>query len=245
MGYNQIDSALQDYSLACSEQITPSFKGDKELIEKIIKVIASKNSEKPFREQFDFAYKLYINMEIESRSDEDSFLNDLSVLLANPVITENFASFKDIYLLFENKRIVKGILDSIIKNNYGENQIKLLIYYLKQARKYYADERTFYSDFISILGEDITKDTVKNHLLEAKMNTGIYGDEVIVALHGEVASLISQLSELKEKREQLMLENEEIRKSNEELKRDYKELLEDIEKILQEEPEKEPVKKRV
>ena len=255
--YNQINSALQHYSLACSNLITPAFKGDKKLIEEIIKVIAINNTDKPFHEQFDFAHQLYIDMEIESRSDKYSFLNDLNVCLASPVIAENFTSIKDIYLLFENKRIVNGILDNITKNNFDENQIKLLTSYLKQARKYYADERAFYSDFISILNEDITEETLNNYLLEAKMNTGIYDDEIIGKLSNQIIPLEDKIKKLskelilvternKELQEnvtslenqisELDASNEKLRKSNKELKRDYKELLKEIKRLLKEVP---------
>ena len=130
--------------------------------------------------QFKFAEKLFsfLNVDISNSISLSNYINHLSICLQNKLIVNNFDEIKEIYVLFENKSIVEGVIYNIIKNDdLTQNNIFKIIEYIKEARRFYVDEEALYSSLLSILKEikinsNINK-IIKKHLIDDKKMAGL------------------------------------------------------------------------
>lgn len=178
--YPYINSALEYYKLALKGYAGYCFCRDKELIVSVISVISDCVMDVKFNKQISFAEELYEMMEINDESDKINYLSNLRVCLTSQIFTEDLKTMWDIYLLFENKLIVRAIVNYLSEN---KKYLDLVISYIKKARRYYVDEAAFYSAILTVIQEVINSDNpyeeVKRQLNIDKQNAGVYGDDLV------------------------------------------------------------------
>ena len=178
--YNYRFSILEHYEQATNGLIAFCFEGNKKLIIAILKIIIDANNGLDVDVQFKFAEKLFsfLNVDISNSISLSNYINHLSICLQNKLIVNNFDEIKEIYVLFENKSIVEGVIYNIIKNDdLTQNNIFKIIEYIKEARRFYVDEEALYSSLLSILKEikinsNINK-IIKKHLIDDKKMAGL------------------------------------------------------------------------
>ena len=169
--YPYINQALEYYKLALNGYGGFCFKRNKEVILSVIYIISENLSDSTFKEQIDFAERLYVLLD----TDENIYLNNLQVCLVNSTLIYNFKDYLDIYLLFENKLMVSQIICYLNDNKNKE----LIIDYIKKARKYYVDEEAFYSAILNVILNDELNEKVINEELEIDAwNAGVYSEDI-------------------------------------------------------------------
>ncbi len=170
-GYPQINTALTHYELAINKLAGYAFNGNREIILATIKTISQCENNASFSKQFEFAEKLFSDMEVDIQNDiaVSDYLNNLRVCLNNPIITQNFDIIKPLYLLFEDKKIASGVVAHV-------KHLENIIEYITEARQFYVDEHALYSAVMS-LDKELEQnpiEAIKKQLAQDRENAGIY-----------------------------------------------------------------------
>lgn len=169
--YDQVNSALTHYSLAMAKLTGYCFKANEDIISAIIKIIVDYGGTMKFSEQFTFAENLFIDMDVDFSDNNEVayYLDNLRVCLSNPLIIQSFNKIKPLYILFENKRIVQGIISELKEEN-----IDVIIDYIMEARQYYVDESALASAALSLSKKLDDKAAVLKQLASDRQNAGVY-----------------------------------------------------------------------
>ena len=194
--YHYINSAITAYKLAMNKLSGFCFNANEELIIAIIKIIAQCDKKTNFNKQFEFAETLYTNMQVdpEDKNQILNYLNNLNVCLNNPLIMECFDKIAPLYLLFEDKSIVQGIITHIIN-------LEEIIEYIIEARQFYVDEHALFSAALN-LDKKIENDeeAIKKQLAQDRENAGIYNidyDILEIIMSTDLEQLSKQLESIK------------------------------------------------
>lgn len=166
--YPYINQALEYYNLSLNGYMGFCFKKDKKLILSVLYVIGDSISDISFKDKISFAERLFNIID----SNIEVYLDNLRVCLSSEVLVSNFDKFLDVYLLFENKLMVCEIIKYLkLKENRN-----MIIDYIRKARRYYVDERAFYSAILTaMLNDDLDID---KELEIDKWNAGLYDEDI-------------------------------------------------------------------
>ncbi len=225
--YPHINSAITNYKLAMAKLNAYCFNANEDLILSVIKTIVNSDIQVDFNKQFKFAEELFVSMQIDIQNQSEilDYLNNLSVCLNNPTIIPNFKSIKSLYLLFEDKSIVQGIIETV-------THLNEIIDYIIEARQYYIDEHALCSAALSLDKKiDTDENAIRKQLAQDRENAGIYNldyDALKVAKE-EAESLSEKLTQIKQEIKELENRKAEIsREIDEQLKRDVNKKLDEL-----------------